>query len=124
MLLRISYFQKRYSFCVNECAILNLGFLHSFSIVPSPSSVPKIRLFCSLAKPLPTVLSYHVWVTSDRTSPLLVALLKLDYSSFRPISKPTSRCRAMPSIWTLGHHQPVIHGVAFIRYLRPFYKVS
>ena len=32
------------------------------------------------------------------------------------------RCRAMPSIWTLGHHQPVIPRVAFIRCLRPSYE--
>src|SRR5690606_37375050 len=29
--------------------------------------------------------------------------------------EPTSRCQTMPSIWTLGHHQPVIPGVPFIR---------
>jgi hypothetical protein len=36
--------------------------------------------------------------------------------------EPTSRCRAMSSIWTLGHHQPVIPGVAFSRCLQSFYK--
>ena len=30
--------------------------------------------------------------------------------------EPTSRCQTLPSIWTLGQDQPVIPGVAFIRY--------
>ncbi len=38
--------------------------------------------------------------------------------------EPTSRCRTVPSIWTLGHYQPVIPGVAFIRCLRPSRKES
>jgi len=30
--------------------------------------------------------------------------------------EPTSRCRTPPSMWTLGRYQPVIPGVAFIRW--------
>ena len=28
--------------------------------------------------------------------------------------EPTSRCRTVPLIWTLGHYQPVIPGVTFV----------
>src|SRR4029078_3481507 len=33
--------------------------------------------------------------------------------------EPTSRCQTLPSMWTLGQDQPVLPGVAFIRYATP-----